>query len=330
MSEISRRVALGALATLGCSRRSEASSGAASAPVSASAPVTVAPTASTVVDAAASAAPIAIGPRAETHEWDLGARGRAVVCIAPAATRSSADRYPLVVALHGRGESVKGPARGPWGWPRDYALVRAADRIVAPPLSRADYEGLVEPARLARVNERLRARPFGGLVVVCPYLPDFDWSRPPRDMVDDYARFVLEELVPRARRELPVLPESRHTGIDGVSLGGAMGIRVGFRNAAAFGAVGVLQCALNPGQVEELTELARRARAANPTLAIRVATSNDDAFVHSNHALADSLRAANVPRQFEDHLGPHDYVWNRGPGSYELLLFHDDALRREK
>lgn len=326
---VSRRLALGALATMACSRRSEASSASPGVP---SAAPGASASAIAPVGSVSASAPIAltVGSGVTTYEWDLGARGRAVVCIVPAAKPLPTDRYPLVIALHGRGESAKGPARGPWGWPRDYALVRAGARIVAPPLTRADYEGLVEAPRLARVNERLRARPFGGLVVVCPYLPDFDWSRPPRDMVDDYARFVVDELVPRARRELPVRPEPRATGIDGVSLGGAMGIRVGFRNASQFGAVGVLQCALNPGQVEELTELARRARQTNPTLAIRIATSNDDAFVHSNHALADSLAAAKISRQFEDHLGPHDYVWNRGPGSYELLLFHDDALNREK
>ena len=27
--------------------------------------------------------------------------------------------------------------------------------------------------------------------------------------------------------------------------------------------------------------------------------------------------------------GPHDYVFNRGPGVLEMLLFHDRALRRE-
>jgi hypothetical protein len=27
--------------------------------------------------------------------------------------------------------------------------------------------------------------------------------------------------------------------------------------------------------------------------------------------------------------GPHDYVFNRGPGGIEMLLFHDRALRGE-
>jgi len=27
--------------------------------------------------------------------------------------------------------------------------------------------------------------------------------------------------------------------------------------------------------------------------------------------------------------GPHDYEFNRGPGVYEMLVFHDRALRGE-
>jgi hypothetical protein len=256
----------------------------------------------------------------------MGDRGQVVVLIAPSRTASAAARFPLVIALHGRGESLKGPSRGPWGWPRDYALTRAASRIVAPPLTKADYEGLVTPERLARVNARLAERPFGGLVVVCPFVPDFDWSRPPSAMVDAYGRFVVDELVPKARRELPVLASPSATGIDGVSLGGALALRVGLRHPKRFGAVGSLQCAVNPGDVDELVALAQAARRQNPRLALRIATSDEDAFVHTNHALAAALEAAGVRRDFEEHLGPHDYVWNRGPGSYELLLFHDRAL----
>jgi enterochelin esterase-like enzyme len=75
-----------------------------------------------------------------------------------------------------------------------------------------------------------------------------------------------------------------------------------------------------------VVSLARAARKTQPALALRIATSNDDAFVNTNRALAEALSSAGVPREFEDHLGPHDYIWNRGPGSFELLLFHDHAL----
>ena len=133
-------------------------------------------------------------------------------------------------------------------------------------------------------------------------------------------------LKPPDGRELPVIDSASATGIDGVSLGGNMALRAGFRHPDRFGAVASLQGALNPTQIDELVSQAKAARHKNPELALRIATSKDDAFVNSNHALSRALTAAGVEHSFENHLGPHDYVWNRGPGSYELLLFHDSAL----
>jgi hypothetical protein len=270
------------------------------------------------------AAPDATAPRGPTLvDWDLGAHGHAVALVSPI---EPGTKVPLVIALHGRGEALKGPVRGPYGWPRDYALERAIGRITKPPLTAEDFERLVDGERLGAINARLARRPFGGLAVVCPFLPDFDWSHPPTELVTSYARFLVDELIPRARQELPVIATAAATGIDGVSLGGAMGLRVGLRFAEHFGAVGSLQCALTSGNVDELVQMAKAARRKNPALALRVATSKEDGFGNSNRALSRALTAAAVEHGFEDHLGPHDYIWNRGPGSYELLLFQDSAL----
>lgn len=293
--------------------------------------VDVVPAALAVDATAASATAEARAPAAlpSVIDWDFGARGHAVVLIARAKDAPPEARYPLVIALHGRGESHKGPTRGPWGWPRDYALIEAGRRVVEPPLSAKDFEGLVTEARLKADNAALAAAPFGGLVIVCPFLPDFDWANPDRDMVASYGHFLTQELIPRARRELPVIADAASTGIDGVSLGGAMALRVGFSLATEFGAVGALQGAMNPSQVAELVALAQVARHKNAHFALRIATSVDDAFVHTNHALDEALSAAGVTHTFQEHLGPHDYIWNRGPGSYELLLFQDRALVHE-
>ena len=263
-------------------------------------------------------------PLVQRMEWDFGSRGRVVVLLARA---DESVRVPVVVALHGRGEALKGPVRGPDGWPRDYALARAMGRVFAPPLATSDFEGLITGERLRSINARLVERPFRGLAVLSPFLPDFDWNAPSDELVRSYARFLLDEVVARARRELPVLGTPSATGIDGVSLGGAMALRVGLRYPKEFGAVGTLQCALQPGFAGALAREAFRARRENPALALRVATSVDDSFKESNRALSDAFTAPGVTHTFADHLGPHDYVWNRGPGSYELLLFHDASLR---
>src|SRR5512133_1391239 len=74
-----------------------------------------------------------------------------VVVVLP--DRKPDQKFPLLVALHGRGEALKGPARGARGWVDDYALVRAMQRLSAPPLGTSDFEGIVTAQRLTTLNE---------------------------------------------------------------------------------------------------------------------------------------------------------------------------------
>jgi iron(III)-salmochelin esterase len=296
-----RALLLGATTALACSRSETAAGGGLSFPSS---------------------------PNVSVLEWDLGpqpwGQGRAVVVV-PAWAPSDA-RFPVVVALHGRGEAMKSPAEGAMGWPRDYALVRAFDRLHAPPLHESDYEGLVEPARLIETNDALKRRPFGGVIVACPWLPDV---RPAATGdIAAYTRFVLTTLLPRVRRDTPALASPESTGIDGVSLGGIVALRIGLGSPEAFGAVGGIQPALAEEQTAEWSAMALAARARHPEMKLRLVTSQFDYFRDPILALSRAWRAAGIAHDFADLPGPHDYVFNRGPGSIELLLWHDRVLQR--
>jgi len=234
-------------------------------------------------------------------------------------------RFPVLVALHGRGEARKPPAEGALGWPRDYALAHAFTRVAAPPLSSADFEGYVEPSRLERLNRGLVGHPFAGLVVACPYLPDLELTDD--EAVATFGRFVTETLLPRVRLELPARAEAASTGIDGVSLGGAIALAVGLDAASSFGAVGALQPALDARDALRWTARAESARRANPAVAIRLLTSDGDYFRDAVRATSLAFDRAAVVHDFEQVVGPHDYPFNRGPGSIEMLLWHDRALR---
>lgn len=269
------------------------------------------------------AAPLPRG-QVGTQTWTFERGGRAVVVV-PSWT-TPAEKLPVLIALHGRGEANKGPVEGVMGWPRDYALLRAIERLCAPPLTSADYEGFFDEARLAETNRSLATNPFRGLVVVCPYLPDVDLHKP--SPIKDYGRYLLDSVLPRVRAELPVLASAAATGIDGVSLGGAVSLRVGLGNPAAFGAVGSLQAALGEDQVAEFTELARAARARNPALSLRLLTSKDDYFRSAIARTSSAWKTAGVDHDYADVPGPHDYPFNRGPGALEMLLWHDRMLAR--
>ena len=317
---IGRRRFLGSLTSLAvataagaCSRREQQHAGASELPAAIAAKLPEMPP----PDATAL-------PRGQvgTETWTFDSGGRAVI-IVPSWTKLD-EKLPVLFALHGRGEANKGPVEGVMGWPRDYALLRAIQRVCAPPITTADLEGFADPKRLAELNDGLLAQPFKGLVVVCPYLPDMDLRKPAP--IKDYGRYLLETVLPRVRSELPVLTTAAATGIDGVSLGGAVALRVGLANPAAFGAVGSLQAALGEDQVAEFTELAKAARAKNAALKLRLLTSKEDYFRGAISHTSLAWRSAGIDHDYADVPGPHDYPFNRGPGAIEMLIWHDRML----
>jgi enterochelin esterase-like enzyme len=267
-------------------------------------------------------------PNVSVLEWDLGSQpwgpGRAVVLVPTWA--GPAVRLPVLVALHGRGEAMKAPADGAMGWPRDYALARAFERLHAPPLVEADYEGLVTPTRMAEVNAALVRRAFKGVIVVCPWLPDIHPAATAD--VSPYARFIISELLPRVHRETPSLTAPEATGIDGVSLGGVEALRIGLNAPETFGAVGGTQPAIAIAQTADLSTLALGARARRPEMKLRLVTSRDDYFRDPILALTRAWDTAGIAHEFADLPGPHDYIFNRGPGSIELLFWYDSVLGR--
>ena len=260
-------------------------------------------------------------PVIRTLEWTFSGVSPRAVVVLPANVQPG-KMLPVVIALHGRGEAVKGPDQGAWGWPRDYALTTAFERLLAPPLTVQDFQRFVSPAHLALRNESLRALPFAGLIVVCPYLPDDD---PAGEFTSTYAQFIEHELVPRIAKELPA--DTSRLGIDGVSLGGAVALRVGFSRPSLFRSVGAIQPAIAIRQVDEWVALATSAKIAHPKLQLRLVTSEEDYFRSAIEAYDRALTAKGVSHEFLMTPGPHDYSFNRGPGSIELLFWHDQVLR---
>jgi hypothetical protein len=242
----------------------------------------------------------------------------------------SGEQFPILVALHGRGESVRGVLAGANGWVRDYELDRAMARLRSPPLTREDFKGFVTDARLARINDALAIRPFRGLVIVCPWVPDLlAGDRNNLDAAVPFGDFVVGQLLPRVLAEVGDSGSPLAIGIDGVSLGGRAALLVGLRYADRFKTLGTLQAAV---QEPEAVPLARRARAAlgvSSGLRLRLLTSDQDYFRAPIAALHAALVAEEVAHEHLVVVGPHDYPFNRGPGGIEMLLWHDRVLRGE-
>jgi enterochelin esterase-like enzyme len=253
---------------------------------------------------------------------------KAIVLVPRAA--DAADRYPVLVALHGRGESVRGAEVGARGWVDDYELGRAIARLRSPPLTREDFRGFADDARLARINASLAARPFRGLVVVCPWVPDIlsGRDRASLDAALPFGSFVVEQLLPRVFAETPALRERTAIGIDGVSLGGRAALVVGFAHADRIGAIGTLQAAVQDNEASAFVARARVAL-ANGALRIRLVTSDRDPFAGAITQLHSAFDEGHIDHEYLVIPGPHDYAFNRGPGGIEMLLWHDRVLRGE-
>ena len=248
---------------------------------------------------------------------------RAVVMV-PARPAGEVARLPLLIVLHGWGETLRGVERGAFGWSRDYELGASDRELRLPTLRREAFLGHVDEDRLARLRRDLAARPYGGVIVVAPFTPDV-LGPDAGALQQGFDRWVVDVLVPRARRELPVRAERAATGIDGVSLGGLHSLEIGFAHPEVFGVVGALQPAVR-GRLDRV--LTRYVPAPQrPVQRVRLVTSHGDVYRRDVDALAAALRARGIAHDVRELAGPHDYVFNRGPGGVEMLLFHDRALR---
>ena len=306
-----------------CQQRGAAASETAPASTSLSPPATAKKASSSQARSQAEPKPRA---RRIRYHYPSTALGEIHVVIDIPATK---EPLPVLVALHGWGEALKGSRRGAQGWIKDYGLPRALLRLGSPPLDgKDDLGGFFDAARLTKMNAALTRSPYQGLIVVCPYTP--------RGMLsgfthsEAYARFIVDDLLPRVRKDAPALATAASTGIDGVSLGGRSALLVGLARPEAFGSVASLQAAFYAREVDALVERAKQAIEKNPKLRVRLLTSSGDGYRAVNHDIARGLRKAGVSVQLDDVPGPHTYGFNRGPGVYEMLLWHDRSLRNKK
>lgn len=242
----------------------------------------------------------------------------------PAAGGPDPAARPLLIALHGRGESGRGLDVGAGGWPNNYMLDRMHRRLLEPPLVPADLRNMVSPERLQKLNASLAQSPYRGLGVACPYTPDLRdksalGARP-------YARFLTEVLLPKLRIEAGSTAPRSAIGIDGVSMGGRLSLLVGLTHPEVFGAVGALQPAIRVDEAAQISALAQSAMAKAKVL-LRLVTSDEDYFLPAVKAASERMKADGVPHEMLVIPGTHSYEWNRGPGGAEMLLWHERVLR---
>jgi pimeloyl-ACP methyl ester carboxylesterase len=242
------------------------------------------------------------------------------------------EKVPLLVLLHGLGETWD-QGVGAFAWVERYGLGTAYARLRRPLVTRTSrLVSLLPDARLAELNASLAARPFRGLAIACPYTPNVVKLPDPAAALDAYAGWVADVVVPRARSEAPVFTDAAHTSLDGVSLGGYLGLEVFVRRPDVFGALGLVQSAMSPLKVPVYAEKIAAIHAAalsagRPPPTFHIETTHADPMHDLNLAFANELTRRGVANDFVALPGSHDQTFLREAGSMEMLLWHDRRPR---
>ena len=242
------------------------------------------------------------------------------------------EKVPLLVALHGLGETWD-QGVGAFAWVERYGLGNAYARLRRLPVQRTSRQtSLLPDVRLAELNTSLAAQPFRGLAIACPYTPNVAKQPDPAAALDAYAAWIADVVIPRARREAPVFADAAHTSLDGVSLGGYLGIEVFCRRPDAFGALGCVQSAMSPLKVPVYAERiaaihAAAIKAGRPAPTFHIETTSSDPMHELNRDFSNELTRRGVANDFVVLSGQHDQTFLRESGSMEMLLWHDRRPR---
>lgn len=249
--------------------------------------------------------------------------GRRMTLLVP---RHTTGPVPLLVLLHGLGETHD-ERLGAYAWVDRYGLSTSYERLLHPPIAKLSLKARhFDDARLAELNRELGAHPFRGLAIACPYTPNVYRAPDRKAFLDAYAGWLADEVIPRARREANVSPGPKHTGLDGCSLGGYVGLEVLLRKPALFGSWGSVQGALGGHRIARYAEELHVIVSTHATR-IHIETSLGDPFRGVNESLSRALTKLGVAHDFVMPPGPHDQPFLRDSGTLEMLLWHDRALR---
>ncbi len=231
-------------------------------------------------------------------------------------------RVRLLVALHGLGESHD-PELGAKAWVDRYGLASSYLRLMSPPITKTAKRGDWTDERLAEVNASLKKRPFAGMAIACPFTPSFKDVADRAKVLREYGEWLVQDVVPLARKEAPCAAGPANTAIDGCSMGGPFALDVFLAHPDVFGAVGTVQGAFGPQRAPKYAESIADAVTKHGARSVHLLSSEGDKFKDSAKALGAELTKRSVTNQVRIIPGPHDQPWLREAGTIEMLLFHD-------
>jgi enterochelin esterase-like enzyme len=137
----------------------------------------------------------------------------------------------------------------------------------------------------------------------------------------------MHDLIPALKKHYRVA--HGRLGVDGVSMGGSRSMYYGFKYPDVFSSIGAVQGAVGP-YLNLYRNLINRNRDKLKKCSIQLVTSDGDYLAASVKKMHQFLRAKKIRHTYYMLTGPHDYIFNQGPGSVALLVFHNEALNRKR
>ncbi len=245
----------------------------------------------------------------------------AVVTLPKDYDREPHKKYPLVIAFGGAGECARPPLDGAMAWMHYYKADEAVEALEDNELQEADFRDLVVPAHLDEFNERLQRNPYRGIILVCPSSPPLSYAEGGES--SQYESYIMHDLIPALKKHYRVEPG--RLGVDGVSMGGSRSMYYGFKYPDVFSSIGAVQGAVGP-YMSLFTDLINRNKDKLKKCSIQIVTSDGDYLAGSVKKMHRLLLAKKIPHTYYMLTGPHDYIFNQGPGALALLVFHNEAL----
>ncbi|HYQ41897.1 MAG TPA: alpha/beta hydrolase-fold protein [Polyangiaceae bacterium] len=236
------------------------------------------------------------------------------------------EALPLLVLFHGLGETGS-EALGIRAWYDRYGLPQAYARLCAPPIQRTlPRERYLTDERLLELNRQLSVRPFPDVAMVCPFTPNAFKQHPSAPLLDRYADYVEQTVLPAVCAATPIASGAEHCGVAGVSLGGYVALEVYLRKPALFSGLSGVQAAISVAAVEQYARRFAALKTSTSEPRIQLVTSTLDPFRDASQRLAKRFAELDVSATLLCPPGPHDQRFLREAGTLEMLLFQAAAL----
>jgi S-formylglutathione hydrolase FrmB len=228
------------------------------------------------------------------------------VVIRPGTYKKESPAYPVVYILHGSG-----------GW----------------------YSNLI-----TRIPELKLYSDQYNMLIVCPDGGPTSWYYDsPIDSSMRYETYIGTEVPAYIDQSYNTIKKRNGRAITGLSMGGHGALFLGFRHAGRFGACGTMSGAVDLNSIRTSKDLVKRIgdtlnyaenwkkysvlnvieQYPKDSLAIIVDCGINDFLFQGNRNLHDKMLRLNIPHDYIERPGKHEWPYWRNAVKYQLLFFRD-------